>query len=286
MITAADVRGALRLLRERGWLTALFAVVVLSVAFVQLGEWQHHRYASKVERNRWIDTNYGADPVPLAEVLPSPTTTLTPDRHWTPVRMTGVYEPAAQLLVRNRPLGNDAGFEVVVPLRVADGSVVLIDRGWLPAGENGGLPDAVPAPPVGTVEVVARLRASEPSLQREAPPGQVWRIDTTSIATHLSGQVYLPYGVLASESPAATVAPTLLPWPDEDLGPHLGYAWQWWLFTVAGYGILAYYMLREARLRTGNAEPISFRVPAVLAARTRKGRGELSDEDWEDALPR
>lgn len=286
MITAADVRGALRLLRERGWLTALFAVVVLSVAFVRLGEWQHARYESKVERNRWIDTNYGADPVPLAQVLPSATAPLIADRQWTPVSVRGVYETAAQLLVRNRPLGNDAGFEVVVPLRLADGSALLIDRGWLPTGESSGVPDVVPAPPTGTVDVVARVRPSEPALQRDAPPGQVWRIDTPSIAAHLPGQVYLAYGVLASESPAATAAPTLLPRPDEDLGPHLGYAWQWWLFAVAGYGILAYYLLREARLRAGNTEPIRLRIPTALAARTRKGRGELSDEEWEDALPR
>ncbi|MBL8928844.1 MAG: SURF1 family protein [Kineosporiaceae bacterium] len=289
MITAADLLGALRLLRERGWLIGLLGVILASIAFVQLGEWQHHRYAAKVERNRWIDANYDAPPVPLGSVLPTPATPLAVERQWQPVRVQGIYEPFAQLLVRNRPLGNDPGFEVLVPLRLADGSAFLIDRGWLPTGSTGGLPDVVPAPPSGTVEVIAHLRPPEPSLDRVAPQGQVWRIDPVAIEAGMHGPVYSAFGVLASESPAppggASGAPALLPRPDEDLGPHLGYAWQWWMFTVVGYGVLGYYMVREARQRSGNPEPLRWRLPVASGSRGRSGR-ELTDEEWEDAAGR
>lgn len=285
LVTRADLIGALRVLRERGWLIGLISVVVLSVAFVRLGEWQHHRYESKVERNRWIDANYDAPAAPLAGLLPAGATSLPRAQEWRSAEVQGVYESFAQVLIRNRPLHGDAGFEVVVPLRRDDGSALLVDRGWLPLGTTGGSPDVVPAPPGGRVDLVVRLRPGEPPSDRTPPPGQQFRIDPQRIAQDVIGPVLPLYGVLASETPATTPAPTLLPRPDEDLGPHLGYAWQWWMFASAAYLIFGYYLLREQRQRSGNPEPIRLRMPASLAARRSRVR-EPSDEEWEDAADR
>lgn len=275
-----DLLGALRLLTERGWALGLLGMMILSVAFVQLGGWQHHRYAAKVLRNTWIEANYGAEPVPLAVVLPTPSAPLPQDQQWRPVTIEGVYETSGQLVVRNRSFGRESGFEVLVPLRRDDHSLVLIHRGWVPMGQTGVAPAAVPLPPPGRVEVTARLRPSEPPADRTPPPGQVQRINLAQIGAGLDGPLYQAYGDLAGESPAPTQAPRRLLRPDEDLGPHLGYAWQWWLFAAAGYGVLGYHMLREARRRNGNTEPIRWRLPSPVG---RSRSGELSDEEWEDA---
>lgn len=274
---AGHVRHSLSLLRERGWAAGALFVVVLSVAFVWLGDWQFGRHETKVVRNERIDTNYFAPPVPLTSVLASPSTPLPPREQWRPVQVRGTYEPDRTVLVRNRPLRGVFGYEVIVPLRQADGSAVLVDRGWIPNGRTGAEPDSVPAPPTGTVTVVVRLRPGEPPLDRDPPPGQELRIDLARIAAGTGGPVYQAYGVLASEDPTPSEAPTLLPHPDEDLGPHLSYSFQWAVFALAAYVVFGYYLSKEARRRDG-VEPAP-----LLASRPRRRRSGPTDEEWEDA---
>ena len=107
---------------------------------------------------------------------------LGPADEWRPVTLEGEYLADEQLLVRNRPHGGTAAFEVLVPFRLDDGRVLLIDRGWVPPGEDQPLPDEIPAPPEGEVTVIARLRAAEqlPASGRSAPEGQVPSINPDS----------------------------------------------------------------------------------------------------------
>ena len=89
--------------------------------------------------------------------------------------------------------------------------------------------------------------------------------------------------MLAQEQPAPAAAPALIPRPDEDLGPHLAYAIQWWLGAVAVYVLLVVYARKEAqrRLLPAEAGPAPAE-PASRATGRRSGRRELTDEEWED----
>jgi cytochrome oxidase assembly protein ShyY1 len=85
----------------------------------------------------------------------------------------------------------------------------------------------------------------------------VQRIDLAAVA-RLAGEPVQPaYGVLAEESPGPATAPTPLPRPDVDLGPHLSYFVQWWGFALAAYLIWAALLVREAqrRLAAGRQRP-------------------------------
>ena len=300
---AATSRAMLRLLREPLWARIALAVVTLSIAFVFLGRWQWHRHEARLAANALVAANYGAEPVPIEQVLPTPGTSLPQQRLWTPVRVTGHYEPQSQVLIRNRPLAQVYGYEVVVPFRTTSGVALLVDRGWLGAGEDFVRPDTIPAPPGGEVTVVARLRPGEGTDSREPPPGQELRIDVARIAARAGGDVYTGgYGLLAQEQPAPAVAPTLIPKPDDDLGPHLSYAVQWWAGAVAAYVLLGVYARREVEGRAGlgpadrpgaagdsggsgsSGEPAGpgARRPAEATARSRR-RGP-TDEEWEDGL--
>jgi cytochrome oxidase assembly protein ShyY1 len=168
---------------------------------------------------------------------------------------------------------------VLVPLRAASGAVLLVDRGWLPTGATGEAPDAVPAPPEGRVEVVARLRPPEPAQDRSAPQGQVHTIDTTAIARTLGTDdlVLGAYGVLDGEQPSASPAPVALPRPVVDEGPHLSYSLQWFVFAAGvfvGYGVLARRTAQDLREAAGSA-PVPVARPA--------GRRPTAEEE-EDAL--
>jgi cytochrome oxidase assembly protein ShyY1 len=269
--------------------------VLLSVAFVLLGRWQWGRHEGKVAIATRVDHNYDAAPVDVATLLPDPTAPLPAGDEWRPVRLVGTYLPDRGVVVRNRPLDGVYGYEVVVPFRPADGqALLLVDRGWIPEGASGARPDAVPPPPSGTVTVVARLRPSEPPDDRSPPPGQEVHIDVPRITAPIVAALGAPavtraYGVLASEDPRPAGAPSLLPRPDGDLGPHLAYAVQWWAGAVVLYVLLVVYAGKEAARRAGGEEPAdgrprpaprpAVRVPGWEARSRRRG---LTDEEWED----
>jgi cytochrome oxidase assembly protein ShyY1 len=294
------VGGVLRVLREPFWVRAAAVAVLLSVAFVLLGRWQWGRHEGRVAVAGRIDHNYDAAPVDVQALLPDPTAPLAAPDEWRPVHVVGTYLPDRSVLVRNRPLDGVYGYEVVVPFRPADGKpLLLVDRGWIPAGASGARPDAVPPPPSGTVTVVARLRPTEPPDDRTPPPGQEVHIDVPRITAPVVDALGAPavtraYGVLATEDPRPAAVPSLLPRPDGDLGPHLAYAVQWWAAALVVYVLLVVYAGKEAGRRAGSEgtgggraadgrpAPVprpGVRVPGWEARSRRRG---LTDEEWED----
>ena len=62
--------------------------------------------------------------------------------------------------MRNRPFEGSSGFEVLTPFRLDDGTVFMVDRGWI-AQASDGRPSEYAAPPTGHVQVDARLKAGE-----------------------------------------------------------------------------------------------------------------------------
>jgi cytochrome oxidase assembly protein ShyY1 len=272
----------LRVLREPFWVRAALFAVLVCAACVLLGRWQWGRHEAKVAIAERIERNYDAAPVGVAALLPDPAAPLPVAAQWRPVRLVGSYLPDRTVLVRNRPSDGVFGYEVVVPFRPdGGGPVLLVDRGWVPNGASGARPDAVPAPPAGTVTVVARLRPTEPPLDREPPSGQELRIDVPRItAAQGLPAVTAAYGVLASEDPPPATAPRPLERPDGDLGPHLAYAVQWWAGAVAALVLLVVYAAKEAARRDG-PRPVPT-TPAVRRPVLRSRRRGLTDEDWED----
>jgi cytochrome oxidase assembly protein ShyY1 len=256
-------------LRQRAWVLGLLGAVVLAAGCVSLGLWQLDRRATRNAANALVERNYDAAPVPLAELLGSPGADFAPEATWRPVRARGRYDADATVVVRNRPRDGVPGYAVLVPLVTDDGDALLVERGWVPTGPTGQGPAAVPAPPAGEVEVLARLRPSEPPARGPAPAGQALRIDVPSIAADLPYAVYDAYAALERERPAATPAPLPPVRPAPDPGPHLSYSLQWFVFAalaLGGYGWLA---RREAATRSGTA-------PAR--------RRESADEAAEDAV--
>ena len=142
------------------WSGYVAVAVLFAIACAFLSHWQFERNESRAAELELVDDNYDAVPVDLEDLVPEGST-LDPEDEWHPVVMTGEYLPTDQLLVRNRPHGGTAAFEVLVPFRLEDGRILIVDRGWVPPGESSREPDAVAAPPEGTVEVTVRLRPGE-----------------------------------------------------------------------------------------------------------------------------
>ena len=170
-----------RFLFSSKWLGYLLLAAIFATACVFLGRWQMDRRAETLAEINRVTSNYSATPVPFAEAGDQ-FTRLDAEREWTQVELKGSYDVDGQRVVRNRPLNGQPGYEVVVPFRLDTGETVVIDRGWLPIGNNTpGRPDSVPAPPAGEVTVIARLKPAEPELQRGAPDGQLASIDLAGL---------------------------------------------------------------------------------------------------------
>lgn len=271
---------------HRRWFAYLGVAIVFAIVCVALSEWQFARKEVKAIEVSRISQNYDAAPVPLTELVPD-VDGFDEDYRWRSVTLTGTYLSDEQILVRNRPMKQQAGFEVLTPLQLTDGTVFIVDRGWLPNGDTADAPNTVPAAPTGEVTVVARLKNSEATIRgRGAPDGQVATINLPQIADlvqHADGPLYTgAYGLMVAEDPApAEARPTPALRPEADTGPHLSYAIQWIIFALMGFAFLAY-AIREEYRRFNSDDPEE-QERARKREKKRDGRGR-TDADIEDDL--
>ena len=267
------------------WSGYVAVAVLFAIACAFLSHWQFERNESRAAELELVDRNYDAVPVGLADLVPEGST-LDPEDEWHPVVMTGEYLPADQLLVRNRPHGGTAAFEVLVPFRLEDGRILIVDRGWVPPGESSREPDAVAAPPEGTVEVTVRLRPGEAltSSGESVDGGQIPTINLPLIAAVVADGERVEqsaYGALVSEQPAPATTLGALDDPSADPGPHLSYAIQWILFAIMGFVFIGYMIRTEIRARRDDDE--DDKKPADTTGPIARRRRD-HDADAEDAL--
>jgi cytochrome oxidase assembly protein ShyY1 len=272
-----------RFAAERRWFTYLGMAIVFAVACVLLSRWQFGRNEETVVANTIVTRNYNAAAVAPSVLLPSKSSWAA-KYEWRPVVLRGEYLSSKQILVRDRVLGNNPGFEVLTPFRESDGDIFVVDRGWVSIGTKQTAPDYVPPAPTGHVVVTARIQQNETVLPgRVAPAGQISEINLPTLArmTGLRGVYTGAYGLLRSETPAPPSRPIAAAKPVLDPGPFLSYAFQWILFALAGFGGLAW-ALRQEYLARNAGDPVE---QVRAAERERKARKRApSDADIEDAI--
>ena len=255
--------GVYRFLLTPRWLGILALTLVAAAVMVLLGNWQLDRYHGRTEANERIDAGLRMAPVPLRDVLPAPTGgsgTAGPapvaEKAWTKVTVTGRYDPANVVLVRGRSVDRTVGFEVVAPLVLADGTAVLVDRGWIPPARGGDatVQPEVPALPPGEVTVTGRVHLSESgsvAVTRRDGKLETRRIGVPRLARELPYPVHGAYLLLDEQTPAAEPAFKDVPVGYTNNWQNFGYVVQWWIFaamTLFGYGWVA---RREARRLAG-----------------------------------
>ena len=264
------------------WLSYLLLTALFAGTCVALSSWQFsRREEARVEIERVL-ANYNSLPIPLESALPQ-LDSFSEDDKWIPVLIEGEYLPEDQLIVRSRPREQVAGVEVLTPLKTREGNIFIVDRGWLPANANPEDPYIIPEPPLGEVTVVARLKASEPSIPgREMTDNQLASIELPLIEDVLAMPTYTgAYGLLDSENPTPleqSPLPALKPTLDE--GAHLSYAFQWIMFGVLAFIGLGWAVRNELRIRNAETEEGQARQAALAKKRAAKP----TEEDIEDAI--
>jgi len=137
-------------LRWRRVVPTLAAITAIAVCVVA-GNWQRGRMEEKEQLS--------AQAAAAAHIAPAPLP--AGDVDWAawrfrPVTATGVFDAARQILIDNKVRAGVVGFDVVTPLALPDGRVVLVDRGFVPVGRSRSvLPEA--PPPAGQITVRGRI---------------------------------------------------------------------------------------------------------------------------------
>jgi surfeit locus 1 family protein len=224
------------------------AAVVLFCVFALLGTWQVQRRAWKLDLIARVDQRVHAPAVapPVPAEWPQVTAANSEYRH---VRATGRFLNDSETLVRAlTELG--AGDWVLTPLRLEDGTVVLVNRGFVPPEHRDRAAHGAAAVTTDAT-VTGLLRISEPKgafLRRNDPAKGLWYSrDVAAIAAARGLSRVAPY-FIDEEAGAADPAPvgglTVIAFRNT----HLMYAITWYglaLMVLLG----AWIVIREERRR-------------------------------------
>lgn len=248
---------ALRLFVTRRWLLRFVAGLLLATGCVLLGLWQLDRNEQRTARNAIVEANVDAAPVPIDDII-APDAAVTETLEWRTVTVRGAYDPDRQLRLRLRPVDGERGVHALVPLVTADGTTILVNRGFVPGADDVPIPD----PPAGTVTVTGRLRPAEggSGLGGDVQDGAIRHVDTATLAEEWQTPMYQAWLRVSDESPPADQPLEPLPDPTTEAGPHLSYALQWFLFATIGVGGFVILIRAESKASAGrSAEPTRLR---------------------------
>jgi cytochrome oxidase assembly protein ShyY1 len=229
-------RARYRFLLSPKWIATHLLVIVLVVVMVNLAFWQLRRLHDRREFNSNVRANAAQAVVPISDVDLQTADQSTIE--WRRVEARGTYLQDHELLVVNRSQNGDPGRNVVDALQLADGSLLLVNRGFLPAT------DPVTPPPDGEVTVTGTLRRSEhrrtgqPSDADEPGLTEIHRIDIPLLRGQFDTDLAPMYIEQVESTPADSPALQPITAPTLDEGPHLSYAIQWFIFSacaIAGW---------------------------------------------------
>lgn len=243
----------LRLMVSRRWIITTIIVIIGSLVCVRLGIWQLDRLAQR----RAFNAHYRqTSTLPALEIQSSPSEDLT-DMEYRPAIAIGVYDFEHQIVLRNQVHENKAGYHLLTPLMLLDGTAILIDRGWIPPDDNPLDWRVYDQPGTITVKGILRQGQATPEMGGVADPtlvvGESYR-SVWSLVNVEQMSRQLPYKLLSvyiqpDPNPALTKPP--YPYQPEIIiseGPHWGYVLTWFSFAaLLFFGYPFFYLRRQVK---------------------------------------
>lgn len=199
---------------------ALVGALVVATVCVRLGVWQLDRLRQRRARNVQMLARRTAPPLSVTGSISADSVR---DRR---LVARGVYDYGHERLWHGRSYEGIPGVDLVTPLRLLDGSGVLVDRGWAPSPDGYHVDqqayregDSVDVSGIGVAAPRARGDVNPVTLRDSTP----YRL--------------LPFVIQLEPSSTALyrpLPPGLVRWPAPEIsdGPHLSYAIQWFSFAV------------------------------------------------------
>lgn len=234
------------------WLLTTLLVLAGSALCVRLGIWQLDRLEQRRAFNSQVITMRAEPVLDLNQGVPENINSM----EWRAARVTGEYDFSNQVAIRNQYYGSAYGYHLITPL-LFNGTVVLVDRGFIPA-DGSNVPDPSAwrqydeAGPV-TITGQIRLGQTKPAFGgiADAMPenGQkleVWNnFDIENMVKQLGVPALTVY--LQPDMDPADSTPPIPYQPEVDLteGPHFGYALQWFTFAAILFAGYPFYLRKQ-----------------------------------------
>ncbi len=235
---------------SRRWVFATCLVFAGTLVLVRLGIWQLDRLETRRANNAHYITMQSMPPLDLNLEIPESLT----DMEYRAVVVSGMYDFANQVAVRNQYYEGRSGYHLLTPL-LFDGGTVLVDRGWIPADENSSSEDWRKYDEPDEVEVkgVIRLGRGKPSFGGvdDALPLDGSRLAIWNNANVEQIAEQMPYPILEIYiQPESLLVETTPPIPSAyefelTEGSHFGYALQWFTFAAILFFGYPFYLRRQ-----------------------------------------
>jgi surfeit locus 1 family protein len=235
---------------QRKWLILTLLVFAGTALCIRLGIWQLDR----LEQRRTFNTQFEAARARAVLDLNQEQPADIARMEWRSVKVTGEYDFANQVAVRNQYYGNQYGYHLLTPL-LFNQTAVLIDRGWIPADGNSTSPDWREYDEIGTANVSGQIRLgrAKPAIGGVADPLpengaklEVWNnADLTRIASQMPYPILLVY--IQPDADESDTEPPIPFQPEIELteGPHFGYALQWFTFATILFLGYPFYLRKQ-----------------------------------------
>lgn len=217
-----------------GWIPLIATVVVITIG-ISLGQWQTRRAGEKEAIEARLKAREALPPLVLSAKAPP-----LEDIEYRQVLVRGEFVPSWPVYLDNRPYKSQAGFYLLMPLKIAGTNKhVLIARGWVARdmGDRTRLPEI--ATPDGIVELRGIVRRSAGKVLQLGtaeplhPGAMVQNLETSELAK-ASGMAFHPFLL---EQLNDTQDKLVRDWPRPSFGvdKHRGYAFQWYALAATAF---------------------------------------------------
>lgn len=227
------------------WLLTTLLVFIGTAVCIRLGIWQLDRLEGRRAFNAQVESMRAAERLDLNLSTPADIVTM----EWRAVTVSGEYDFENQVALRNQYYGNQYGYHLITPLRY-NGTVVLVNRGWIPADADWREFDE---PGLVTVRGQVRLGQGKPAfggvadaLPADGSPLKVWNnLDVEMMSAQF------PYPILEvfvqPDVDEDNAVPPIPYQPEIELteGSHFGYALQWFTFATILFVGYPFYLRKQ-----------------------------------------
>jgi surfeit locus 1 family protein len=231
-------------LKGRDWMV-LVAALLFAALTARLGVWQLDRADQKNRAQAALNERRVMPPLPAAALALRPSEAAA--QHSRLITLEGQWLPEKTVYLENRQMDTRVGFYAVTPLRLDDGTAVLVQRGWFPRDQAERTRIVAPPAPAGRVVVRGRIAPSPGRIYDFAgaasgPIRQNLQIEAYARETALPLR---PVSVVEEDSPTASPDGLLRHWqaPAADVQKHYGYAFQWFALSTLTIALYAWFQI-------------------------------------------
>ena len=222
-----------------------FVVFLAALVLVRLGLWQVARYQERQQFNRHYIEQSAAEPL-IIDQDPGLDLSIMEYRK---ARVTGLPINELSLVTLNQYHDSKLGYALFTPLQLKDGSIIYINRGWIPSDGNGDPKQWAKYAMIGEVSVEGIVRKSANSTL-PVIPGFWMDFDSKKIQLGTDHHVINAFIQLVPKDPShEPPIPNIMPVEITD-GPHAGYALQWFTFAILLLGGYPFFLRTNHKKRT------------------------------------